>query len=263
MKITAAITTRNRLEQLKKALESVENQTLLPDELIIIDDNSSDCTKEYCEKLQTISKIPMIYFHNDIQTGSNKCRNQAIERANGEYIAFLDDDDEWFDEKLQIQYETAKKENADLVYTAVKLSCENHKKIYFHNPFPFPHKIAIMLGNFVGITSTMMINLKLLKKNGKFDDDIPMLQDYELIIRLINNNAKIKGIKIPLVKYCPTNNKNISVSPRKFFIAAKMILKKTPVIYKPLQFLGLLRIFTQKFVKSDKFRRKLLNDRQI
>jgi hypothetical protein len=98
----------------------------------------------------------------------------------------------------------------------------------------------------------------MLKKIGKFDNDIPMLQDYELVIRLIKNNAKIKGIKIPLVKYGLANNKNVSVSPKKFFIASKIILKKTPIIYKPLQFFGLLRIFTQKLLKTKQFRKEFL-----
>jgi glycosyltransferase involved in cell wall biosynthesis len=251
------ITTCNRLNKLKKAVKSVENQVFLPNELIIVDDNSHDGTQEYCENLKEVSKIPIIYFRNNFRVGSNVCRNQAIERASGEYIAFLDDDDEWFPEKLRIQYETVKKENADLVYTGVKMTDSGRKKIYFHNPFPFTPKFAIMFGNFVGITSTMMIKSEMLKETGGFDCSIPSLQDYELIIRLINNNANVKGIKIPLVEYGSTNNKNVSVSSRNFFKASKIILKKSPIIYRPLQFIGLLRIFSQKLIKTENFRENL------
>ena len=259
MNITAVITTCNRLQRLKKAVASVENQTLLPDELIIIDDNSCDQTQEYCKNLQEISKIPIIYSYNDFRAGSNVCRNQAIGRANGEYIAFLDDDDEWLPEKLQIQYETAKKDNADLVYTAVILSSRNNKKKYFHSSFPFAPKLAIMLGNFVGITSAMMVKSEVLRKTKGFNVDIPSLQDYELVIRLINSNAKVKGIATPLVKYGTADDKNISVSSKGFFEASKIILRKTPIFYRPLQFLGIFRIFMQKLLKSKQFRKEFLS----
>jgi len=245
MKITAVITTYNRLELLKKAIKSVENQTLLPNELVIIDDNSIDETQKFCQNLLT--KFPVIYFHNNKNMGACFCRNQAIERASGDYIAFLDDDDEWEKDKLLEQKKIAEK-GFDLIYTATKFN----DKIHFHNPFP------ITFGNFVGITSTMMINLKILRKIGGFDTNLPALQDYELIIRLIKNGARIKGIKIPLVKYQPSNNINISGSPQKFFVASKIILSKTAFFVKPLQFIGLFRIFAQKFAKSKEFRKTFL-----
>ena len=249
MKITAAITTFNRLELLKNAVNSVENQVLLPNELIIIDDNSDDGTQKYCQNLS--AKFPIIYFHNDKNMGACFCRNQAIERASGKYIAFLDDDDEWEAEKLLKQNEFAEK-NFDLIYTAAKFD----NKIYFHKPFP------ITLGNFVGITSTMMINLEILRKIDGFDEKLPALQDYDLVIRLIKNGAKVKGIKSPLVKYCPPNDKNISISPEKFFVASKIILSKTPFFAKPLQFIGLCRIFIQKFVKLKEFRNIIFEKRR-
>jgi len=241
MKITAAITTFNRSEQLKNAIKSVENQSFLPSELIIVDDNSTDETENFCKSFS--SKFPVIYLRNNENKGACFCRNWAIKQASGEYIAFLDDDDEWESGKLSEQNEFAEKK-FDLIYTAAKFN----NKIYFHKPFP------ITLGNFVGITSTMMINLQFLRKIGGFDEKLPALQDYELVIRLINNGAKVKGIKIPLVKYYPPNNENISISAEKFFSASKIILSKTAFLAKPLQFFGLFRIFMQKFIKSKEFR---------
>ncbi|MDR0306469.1 MAG: glycosyltransferase family 2 protein [Chitinispirillales bacterium] len=256
LKITAAITTHNRLERLKKAIKSVESQTLLPDELVIIDDNSSDGTKEFCESLTLAFKLT--YIRNDENRGAGFCRNKAIETASGEYIAFLDDDDEWEREKLRVQREAAEKENADLIYTAVKSFSGNSRKFHFHSPFPFPAKIAITLGNFAGITSTMMIRSEILQKIGGFDLILPALEDYELVIRMINAGGKIKGIKVPLVKYQPSNNGNVSGSPRNFFAASKIIMSKTSALAKPLQFIGLTRIFAERSLKSEEFRKKIL-----
>lgn len=248
MKITAVITTFNRLELLKKAIKSVENQTLLPDELIIVDDDSDDGTQKFCRNLS--SKFPVIYFHNDKNMGACFCRNQAVERASSDYIAFLDDDDEWEADKLLKQKEFAEK-GFDLIYTAASFN----GNIHFHGKFP------ITLGNFAGITSTMMINLKKLRKIGGFDEKLPALQDYDLVIRLIKNSAKVKGIKISLVKYQPSGNANISGSPKNFFAASKIILSKTAFFAKPLQIIGLFRIFAQKFVKSREFRNVFLKKR--
>jgi len=247
VKITAAITTCNRLEQLKKAIKSVENQSFAPCELIIIDDNSSDGTKEYCESLSL--NFAFIYLRNAENRGACFSRNRAIKKANGEYIAFLDDDDEWESEKLLKQNEFAEK-GFDLIYTAAVM--QNNSKIFFHKPFP------IYFGNFAGITSTMTINLQILQKIGGFDTNLPALQDYDLLISLVKKKAKIKGINEPLVKYQPSDNGNISGSAKKFFLASKIILSKTGFFVKPLQFIGLARIFAQKIVKSKEFRREVL-----
>jgi glycosyltransferase involved in cell wall biosynthesis len=248
LKITAAITTFNRIEALKNAIKSVENQTFLPIELIIIDDNSNDETQKFCENLTV--KFPIVYLRNEKNSGAPFCRNLAIKHASGDYIAFLDDDDEWEPDKLLKQKDFAEK-NFDLIYTAVSFG----GKIHFHRKFP------ITLGNFAGITSTMMINLQILRKIDGFDEKLPALQDYDLVIRLIKNGAKVKGINIPLVKYQPSKNGNISGSPKNFFAAAKIILTKTSIFYKPLQFMGLSRIFAQKIVKSKEFRRKVFKRR--
>lgn len=245
MNITAAITTCNRLRQLKKAVESVENQTLLPDELIIIDDNSCDETQEYCKNLQEISKIPIIYFRNDFRGGSNACRNLAIERASGEYIAFLDDDDEWLPDKLQIQYETAKKKNADLVYTGVETVDSDGKKIsrHFHKkPAFFSPKIAILTLNYPGTTSCLMIKTELLRKIAGFNPDYASLQDYELSSRLIRAGASVAGVEKVLVKYCFPGSSSIVASPEKFFDAALKLLKNSPKRYVFFQLYGLTRL---------------------
>jgi len=251
VKITAAISTYNRLGMLKKAIVSVENQTFLPCELIIVDDNSSDGTKEYCENLSL--DFPVIYLRNDKNSGVSFSRNRAIEQASGEYIAFLDDDDEWLSEKLQKQNEFA--ENGfDLIYTA--LTTQKNDKIYFHRRFP------VFLGCFAGSTSTMMFNLATLRKIGGFDPRIESMEEYDLLIRLVRNRAKIKGIRVVLVKYFMADSGKLSGSLKKYFSSAKIIMSKTPFFLKPLQFMGLFRIFAQKTVKLREFREVLFKKRK-
>ena len=103
-KVSAIITTHNRLELLIKAINSVLNQTYENIELIIVDDNSTDGTRTYIQKLLLENKdISYIYISPDDSKGGNYARNLGINAASGEYIAFLDDDDEWLVDKIQKQ----------------------------------------------------------------------------------------------------------------------------------------------------------------
>lgn len=261
MKITAVITTFNRPDKLIKAVASVENQTRLPDELIIIDDNSDEETQKFCRNLT--AKFPVIYFHNDKNMGACFCRNQAIERTRGDYIAFLDDDDEWLPKKLQIQYETAVNENADLIYTAVQtINNKNNAKKYFHKKTPFlPAKIAILLLNYPGSTSSLMFKSKFLRSIGGFDSKLPALQDYEISMRAIRNGAKVVGIDKVLVNYGTANKYSIVSSSKKFFEASKILLKRCPKRYLPFKFIGLFRSFLSR-LKFKSFRESLFAKNQ-
>ena len=102
-KVSIILPTLNRLELLKKSIESVLMQTYVDWELHVIDDASTDGTYEYMNSL----KNERIIYHrvklNGVE-GISKYLNYGIEKSNGEYIARLDDDDYWCDEnKLQKQ----------------------------------------------------------------------------------------------------------------------------------------------------------------
>lgn len=107
------IPTYNREKLIGRAIDSVLNQTFKDFELIIVDDGSTDNTKEIIERY-TDQRIRYIYKENG---GQNSALNKGIEFAKGKYVAFLDSDDEWLDEKLRkvyIKYHTDT--NIDIVY---------------------------------------------------------------------------------------------------------------------------------------------------
>src|ERR687886_939602 len=99
-KVSVIIPTHNRAAFLHSAITSVLNQTFQDLEIIIIDDASKDHTREVIANFND-TRIKVI--HNQVSKGAAGARNIAIMNSSCEYIAFLDDDDEWLPEKLKIQ----------------------------------------------------------------------------------------------------------------------------------------------------------------
>src|SRR5215510_4815345 len=99
-KVSVIIPTHNRAEFLHSAITSVLNQTFQNFEIIIVDDASKDHTREVIANFND-TRVKVI--HNQVSKGDAGARNIGVVNSNCEYVAFLDDDDEWLPEKLKIQ----------------------------------------------------------------------------------------------------------------------------------------------------------------
>src|SRR5262249_55117741 len=99
-KVSVIIPTHNRAEFLRSAITSVLKQTFQDFEIVIIDDASKDHTREVIANFND-TRIKVIY--NQVNKGDAGARNIGVMNSNCEYIAFLDDDDEWLPEKLKMQ----------------------------------------------------------------------------------------------------------------------------------------------------------------
>ena len=102
-KISVIIPTYNRSKVLFRSIKTVINQTykgLI--EIIIIDDSKESIKKEIEKKFNKKNR-QITYIHKAKKEGSPKARNTGIKKATGEYIAFLDDDDTWMPEKIEIR----------------------------------------------------------------------------------------------------------------------------------------------------------------
>ncbi|MES9968407.1 MAG: glycosyltransferase [Candidatus Thiodiazotropha sp.] len=104
MKVSVIIPTYNRAELLLKTVQSVLAQTYQDFEIIVIDDGSSDNTEDVINGYS-----PKIRYLKQENAGLNASRNRALDLAQGEYIATLDDDDIWLDYKLALQVELLNK----------------------------------------------------------------------------------------------------------------------------------------------------------
>lgn len=219
--ISVVIPTYNRKFALLKAIDSVLKQTYTKIEIIIVDNGSSDGTEEIVKKIKD-NRIKYFFMKN---LGANPARNLGIKKSQGNYIAFLDDDDEWIENKLEKQLERIKtNEEIGLVYTGKKIRYIQDNLEY--QSIPKSNNQNIYMQNFVGTTSSVLIKRNLLESVKGFDCSLPALQDYELWIRL-SKITKFSCIKEALVIY---NNDNsltqISNNTKKYEEAYEYINKK-------------------------------------
>ena len=115
--ISVVIPTYNCANFLDKAIQSILNQTYKDYEIIIVDDCSTDNTKEILEKYNKLKNFKIIT--NDTNVGVGISRKNGINAANGEYITFLDADDYLLDTFLEMNFNLIKQHDSDVVYTSV------------------------------------------------------------------------------------------------------------------------------------------------
>ena len=103
IKISVIIPTFNRLDFIKDAIDSVLSQSYVVDEIIVVDNNSTDGTNTLIKK-----KYPQIKLIQEKKQGVSNARNTGILNAKNDWIAFLDSDDQWLPKKIQLQLENIK-----------------------------------------------------------------------------------------------------------------------------------------------------------
>ena len=103
MEIACIIPTYNRKHLLQRTIESVYNQTYPCNEIILVDDGSTDGTSEWIKE-----KYPQIVFLFQKNQGVSSARNKGIKAASSKWIALLDSDDEWLPNKLEKQVKLLK-----------------------------------------------------------------------------------------------------------------------------------------------------------
>jgi len=228
--ISAIITTFNRGDLLRNAIQSILDQSYKNIEIIVVDDASNNDNELIIKQFQK----NIIFYKFNKNMGGNICRNKGVELASSRFIAFLDDDDTWNEYKIEEQLNILKKTNCDMVYTGKNIieldkNLERIKSRYSYiNPAEKENlKKSIMKSNFIGSTSSIMISKDIFLKVNGFDVNMPAQQDYEFYIRIIFANAKVIGIDKPLLNYFIYNNIDaISKNHKKNILATIIIIKK-------------------------------------
>lgn len=185
MKISVVIPTYNRYSVLKRALDSVFTQTYQPHEVIVIDDGSSD------ETSKILQDFPQIQYFFQKNSGVSSARNFGIEKSNCEWIAFLDSDDTWHEEKLQEQV-TFHKQNPEILMSYTdELWMRNGLEVKVPKKFKkFGGAIfEECLSHCIIAPSSALLHKDLLNAVGYFDESLEVCEDYDLWLRIAQKHT--------------------------------------------------------------------------
>ena len=184
MNISVIIPTFNRAGFILKTIESALNQTKRANEIIIIDDGSTDNTKQILQPLIDLNKIIYKYQKNN---GVSSARNLGINLSSNNWLAFLDSDDIWHEEKLEKQIEFHK-QNQNILFSHTDELWKFNDKIikqkkHQQKPqgFCFEENIdSCKIG-----ASTVFLHKSILNDIGLFDETLIACEDYDLWLRIL------------------------------------------------------------------------------
>ena len=224
--ISVIIPTFNREKIISKSIKSVLNQTFKNIEVLIIDDGSTDKTKEEIEKFQD-SRIRYIKLKEN--KGGANARNVGIKIAKGQYISFQDSDDIFYPNKLEKQLNNLVNSKSNLDFCKINVIFNDSYRYFV------PSKIRekrIENGNFFQelvcygnyISTQAILVKKLLIKKYMFDPNMPRLQDYDIILRMVPK-VKISYTKEVLVDL-HIQNDSLQLSSNKLKKAIELLLNK-------------------------------------
>lgn len=195
MKISLIIPSYNRSHLLKRALQSVFEQSLLPDEVIVVDDGSTDDTAEMLRNL-----FPqVIYLHQD-NAGVSSARNLGIQHSTGSWIALLDSDDTWLKDKLVMQVSSLKQSPEIKICHTEEIWIRNGTRVNAMNKHKksggwiFEQCLPLCAMS----PSSIMIHRSIFDELGLFDESLPACEDYDLWLR-ISNAFPVLFLEQPLI----------------------------------------------------------------
>ncbi len=179
--ITVIITSYNREKIIGRAVDSVLGQTRPADEIILVDDGSSDNTDQLIKE-----KYPDLKYIWQENRGIGHARNTGISQARGIWIAFLDSDDEWLPSKLINQLRALQHQPNYKICHTNEIWVRNGKRV---NPMKKHEKSGgFIFKNCLPLCiispSSVIIHRSVFEEYGLFDESLPVCEDYDLWLRL-------------------------------------------------------------------------------
>jgi glycosyltransferase involved in cell wall biosynthesis len=204
-RVSVIIPTYNRAHLIGEAIDSVLAQTYRDFEVILVDDGSTDNTRDVLRKYDG----QITYLYQDTQ-GRSKARNTGIGMATGEYIAFLDSDDVWLPHKLERQVPLLDADLAiGLIHSFTEVIDEHgrllpeatsSRLVAYDKALKKGYTYEAMSGHCLMFLSTVFIRRECLEAVGPFDPDIPAFEDWDLYLR-VALKYRIATIPEPLVRF--------------------------------------------------------------
>ncbi len=179
--ISVIIPTFNRADFLDRALTSILGQSLQPDEIIVIDDGSTDNTQGLVK-----GDYPQVKYIYQENKGVSAARNLGLSKAQSKWLAFLDSDDEWLPKKLAMQVEQLN-QNQDIklchtneIWIRNEKRINQMKKHKKHRGWIYDKCLPLCAIS----PSSVIIHRSLFDSIGNFDESLPACEDYDLWLRI-------------------------------------------------------------------------------
>ncbi|HGY9592872.1 TPA: glycosyltransferase family 2 protein [Vibrio campbellii] len=201
--ISVVIPYFNDSKSIERCVNSVLSQTLLPREIIIIDDSSND-SDLIPESIMTNSRVKYLRNYNNMNGAY--CRNFGVEISNSKYIAFLDADDYWESNHLKYHFEYLILKGVDFVYSNVISVNGNgsnkNRKVIDHETYDGDYSDLLLLSppqtnSFFGKRETFL--------NVKFDVTLKRHQDYQLYMDMLQSNYDVKYLDVYTSNHCTSH----------------------------------------------------------
>ena len=233
--VSCIIPSYKRCDTVIRAIDSVLGQTYKPVEVLIVDDNSPN--DEYSialqEALKKYDNEPRVrYIQQKLHKNGAVARNVGIKKANGEFVAFLDDDDEWLPEKIEKQMKLIDK-NKELDAVTCLWSMWEHGQKFRKCPHYTADSLQfkVLLREVAVFTSTLLIRRKSVLRFGGFDETLLRHQDLQFLVDAtdVSKFAVLNEYLVKLHTDSEINRPNVEklISAKEaFFVAIDSELKK-------------------------------------
>lgn len=250
--VSAVIPSYNREKTIRRCIDSVLRQTYEVSEIIVVDDGSSDRTleilaTEYKENVKVI-KQP--------HKGAQAARNAGIRAAKGEYIAFLDSDDEWTEKKIELQMQALERKPDAVVCGNGYVVQDGRKKIWRmlgHSGYVYKMILVSPFALFQAIITKKENLLKI----GLLDENVPSYQEWDTAI-MLSKVCEFVFLDKPLFIYYLHDGETISKDKRRDIDGLEYVCRKHK--YEILEQYGLIGIVRRYEVIMNKC--KVLRDKR-
>lgn len=223
--VSVIIPSYNREKTIIRAIDSVLNQTYKNIEVIVVDDCSSDNTITILKKkYNNISNVIIVQLKKN--SGACVARNKGIDISKGKYIAFLDSDDFYYQDKIEKQIKAMKQSGKKVCASSYTRIDEKGKKQSINVVKKTKNTLynELLYCNFI-TTGTLIAKAECLKKE-RFDERLPRYQDWDLVLRLALTYEFELLEEETLFQESQSISITSSTSHKKTFDAMQIILEK-------------------------------------
>ncbi|MEG6550020.1 glycosyltransferase [Desulfocurvibacter africanus] len=220
--VSCIITTCNRARLLARAIDSALAQTYSSLEIVVVDDASTDETpaimQGYMERYKNIQ-----YLRHERRMGACTARNTGIRAAKGEYVAGLDDDDEWLHQRVEKMLAVFE-DSLAFIYSDYYRRKQDRLSLT-STPSELTHALMVRGINLAG--TQVLTRRSYLLEAGGFDPSLRASQDYDMWLRLLEQRPLAKGVDEPLMIVDASDRTGrISVDRRKVFSGKFRVYRK-------------------------------------